>query len=139
MRPASTTSTATAPASEIIVVPPSENPTCVNIVTEGSPQTQSQTSRLPLDAGRVAAPMPGAVRAGIIANLSRWLKHEVVQRLMSDRAQLLATQQAAARKMQSVDERLSKIERQIKLRNQEYEQRIDDLLKACRYCQGGKP
>ncbi len=130
LRPASTTSTATAPAGQIIVVPPSENPTCVNIVTEDSPQTQSQTSRLPLDAGRVAARMPGAVRAGIIANLSRWLKHEVVQRLMSDRAQLLATQQAAARKMQSVDERLSKIERQIKLRNQEYEQRIDDLLKA---------
>jgi hypothetical protein len=96
---------------------------------EGSTQTQSQTWRPRSEAAGVAAWMPAAVRAGIIANLSWWLKQKVVQRLVSDRAQLLATQQAAANKMAAVDERLARIERQIQQINQEYEQRIDVLLK----------
>jgi hypothetical protein len=70
------------------------------------------------------------VRAGVVANLSQWLKQKVVQRLASDRAELLATQQAAALKVLAVDERLAKIEHQIEQRNQDYERRIDELLKA---------
>jgi hypothetical protein len=42
---------------------------------------------------------------------------------------LLATQQAAALKLLTVDERLAKIERQIQQIHREYEQRIDGLLK----------
>jgi endonuclease/exonuclease/phosphatase family metal-dependent hydrolase len=119
----------TAPNSgQITVAPPSEP--YVQIVTEHSPQTQSQIWPLLPAASRPTAPMPEAVRAGVIENLSRWLKQKVMRRLVSDRAQLLATQEAAVLKMVSVDERLSKIEKQIKQRNQEYEQRIDDLLKA---------
>lgn len=119
----------TAPNSgQIIVAPPSEP--YVQIVTEHSPQTQSQIWPLLPAASRPAAPIPEEVRAGVIDSLSRWLKEKVVRRLVSDRAQLLATQEAAVLKMMSVDERLSKIENQIKQRNQEYEQRIDDLLKA---------
>jgi hypothetical protein len=49
--------------------------------------------------------------------------------LVSDRAQLLATQQAAALKLLTVDKRLARIERQIQQINQEYEHRIDALLK----------
>ena len=41
---------------------------------------------------------------------------------------LLATQQAAALKLLEVDERLSKLERQIQQRRGEYERRIDELL-----------
>jgi hypothetical protein len=73
--------------------------------------------------------MPDEVRGGVAASLSRWLKQKAVQRLVSDRTQLLATQQAAALKALAVDQRLSKIERQIQQINQEYERRIDDLLK----------
>jgi hypothetical protein len=74
--------------------------------------------------------MPEAVRAGVIANISHWLKQHMVQRLISDRAQLLETQQAATLKVLAVDERLAKIEHQIDQRNQDYERRIDELLKA---------
>jgi hypothetical protein len=67
------------------------------------------------------------VRAGIVANLSRWLKGQLVQCLLSDRAQLMAAQEVAALKVLAVDERLTKIERQIQQRQQDYEQRIDQL------------
>ena len=70
-----------------------------------------------------------AVRAGVIANLSLWFKQKLVQRLVSDRAQLLATQQAAALKVLAVDQRLTRIEQHIQRRTREYEQRIDDLQK----------
>jgi len=116
------------PADQIIVARPPQSRPYVHIETEGSTQTQSQSWRPPPEAGCVSAPMPAAVRAGVIANLSRWLKQKMVQRLVSDRAQLLATQQAAARKLQTVDQRLAKVERQIRQINQQYEQRIDALL-----------
>ena len=75
------------------------------------------------------ARMTEGVRAGVIASLSQWLKQKAVQRLVSDRAQLLATQQAAALAVLAVDQRLARIEHQIQQINQDYEQRIDDLLK----------
>ncbi|MGD0814929.1 MAG: hypothetical protein ABSA83_15090 [Verrucomicrobiota bacterium] len=102
----------------------------VQIELGGSTQTQSQIWLPPSNAGRQADRLPDAVRAGVIANLSLWLKQHVVGRLLSDRADLLATQQAAALKMQAVDERLAKIEHHIQERNQDYERRIDELLKA---------
>jgi hypothetical protein len=114
---------------QIIVAPPSETQPYVHIEMEGSTQTQSQSARPRPDAVRVSAPMPEAVRAGVVASLSRWLKQKLVQRLVSDRARLLATQEAAALKLLTVDKRLARIERQIQHINQEYEQRIDVLLK----------
>jgi hypothetical protein len=68
------------------------------------------------------------VREGVIANLSRWFKQKAVQRLVSDRERLLATQQAAGLKVLAVDQRLAKIEHQIQQINRDYERRIDDLL-----------
>jgi hypothetical protein len=91
---------------------------------------RSELQPVPATLPDSTARMPEVVRAGVIANLSRWLKQEVVRRLVSDRAQLLVTQQAAAFKVLAVDERLAKVERYIQQNNQAYEQRIDDLLKA---------
>jgi endonuclease/exonuclease/phosphatase family metal-dependent hydrolase len=116
-------------ADRIILAPPSNGLPSVHIAAEGFTQTQSQNWRPCPDVAPVAGRMPVAVRAGVIASLSRWLKQMLVRQLVSDRAQLLATQQAAALKVLAVDERLAKIERHIQQRNQEYEQRIDDLLK----------
>lgn len=76
------------------------------------------------------APVTEAVRAGVVAELSQWFKQTIVRRLLSDRAELLANQEAAKLKVLAVDERLTKIERQIKERNEDYERRIDVLLKA---------
>jgi endonuclease/exonuclease/phosphatase family metal-dependent hydrolase len=114
---------------QIIVAPQAESLPYVHIDMEGSMQTQSQTWPPRADANRMPARMTEGVRAGVIASLSQWLKQKAVQRLVSDRAQLLATQQAAALAVLAVDQRLARIEHQIQQINQDYEQRIDDLLK----------
>lgn len=77
-------------------------------------------------------PMPTSeeVRASVVGELTEWLKRRFMQRLISERQQLLAVQEEARRKAQAVDDRLAKIEHQIQQRNHEYEARIDDLLKA---------
>lgn len=67
-------------------------------------------------------------RAHFVAEMSRWLKTRFVRRLVSDRAQLLEAQHAAALKVLAMEERLAKLEHQINERNREYEQRIDALL-----------
>lgn len=112
-----------------IIATPSERAPYVHIETEGSMQTQSQTWRLQSEPMRVPPQMPEAVKASVVANVSRWLKNAVVRRLLSDRTQLMETQNAAALKVLEVDKRLSKIERQIQQREQDYERRIDELLR----------
>jgi hypothetical protein len=107
----------------IVVTLPQGAPPYVHIETVGSSRATSQTQRP--GGGR----LPDDVREGVIANLSHWLKQMFVRRLISDRAELIATQEAAAQKLMAVDERLTNIERQIQQRNQQYEQRIDALLK----------
>jgi endonuclease/exonuclease/phosphatase family metal-dependent hydrolase len=116
-------------ADQIFFPPPPESPPYVHIEMEGSMQTQSQTWHPRPEAGGVPARMSEAAREGVIANLSRWLKQKAVQRLVSDRERLLATQEAAGLKVLAVDQRLAKIEHQIQQIHHEYEQRIDDLLK----------
>ncbi len=102
-------------------------PPFVHIAIDTGAQAQLQTQSFPLlPRGQ---PLPEAMRAGVIEQLTRWFKQKFVQRLVADRAELLATQEAAAHKMLAVDERLTNIERQIQQRNQEYEKRIEDLLK----------
>lgn len=61
--------------------------------------------------------------------LIQWLKQAFVQRLVSDRARLIATQQAAELTVLAVDQRLTKIEKQIQRQHLEYERRIDELVK----------
>jgi hypothetical protein len=79
-----------------------------------------------------AGPHPesaAAMRDGLFTHLSHWLKEKLVRRLIADRAQLLAMQEAAARKTLAMDERLARVERQIQQQNQAYEQRIIDLTR----------
>jgi endonuclease/exonuclease/phosphatase family metal-dependent hydrolase len=124
---ANTSASLAIPQGDPIFFPPSsDSPPYVRIEMEGSSQTQSQTWHPRPDAR--SATMSGAVREGLIANLSRWFKQKAVQRLVSDRERLLATQQAAGLKVLAVDQRLAKIEHQIQQINHEYERRIDDLL-----------
>jgi hypothetical protein len=69
------------------------------------------------------------IRGGVLPHLSEWLKQKLVRKLVSDRTELLATQQMAALKAIAVDERLAKIEFQIQQQNRAYEQRIEELLR----------
>ncbi|HEY3913340.1 MAG TPA: hypothetical protein VGN61_02540 [Verrucomicrobiae bacterium] len=123
-----TTATTLRSASQMVATP-GERPSFVHIETEGSVQTQSQTWRLPQDAVRPKPPLPEPVQARLVTNLSQWLKHAVVRRLLSDRARLVATQEAAALRVLEVDKRLAKVERQIQQQQRDYERRIEDLLR----------
>jgi hypothetical protein len=66
-------------------------------------------------------------RAGLRSQLAQWLKQKLVQKLLSDRAELLKTQQVATGKLLSFEERLAKLERQFQQQNQAYEERILEL------------
>jgi endonuclease/exonuclease/phosphatase family metal-dependent hydrolase len=67
------------------------------------------------------------VRRGLMGELARWLRGGAARRLVSDRAQLLEAQRAAALKIQVVDERLTKVEQHIEQRTRDYETRIGEL------------
>ena len=69
------------------------------------------------------------IRHGLLPHLSAWLKQKLVRKLIVDRAQLLETQQAAAHKVRAVEERLSRIERQIQRQNNTYQARIEALTR----------
>jgi hypothetical protein len=69
------------------------------------------------------------IRAGLIPHLSHWLKQKLVRKLVTDRAQLLAAQQAATLKALAVEERLATIEQQIRQQNQAYQERIEELTR----------
>lgn len=71
----------------------------------------------------------GALRAGMLPQLSQWLKSAFTRQLVSDREQLIEAQRLAAQKMLVVDERLTKVEHQIQQRTREYEMRITELEK----------
>src|ERR1043165_9567175 len=67
------------------------------------------------------------LRQGLVSQLSQWLKQKLVRKLIVDRAQLLEAPEAEARKAFNVDERLNRIELQIRQQNQAYERRIEEL------------
>ena len=69
------------------------------------------------------------IRKGLIPHLSQWLKQKLVRKLITDRAQLLETQQAAAHKVMAVEERLARIEQQIQRQNDTYQARIEALTR----------
>jgi hypothetical protein len=125
----------------IVIMPPSsassgsapggsaDSPPIIHIDAPGQTETHSQAWRQRADeAERRAERATAAMRAGLLPHLSRWLKQKLVQKLLSDRAQLLQAQQAAALTALAVDQRLAKVELQIQQRNRVYEQRIEELL-----------
>src|SRR5207253_3427442 len=56
----------------------------------------------------------------IAPGLNRWLKSKILGKLLTDRASLIQTQEAAASKVLAVDERLNRIELQLQEQNQTY-------------------
>jgi hypothetical protein len=67
------------------------------------------------------------IRAGLLPQLNHWLKQTLARKLITDRAQLLKTQEAATLKAIAVEHRLSRIEQQLQHQNQTYEHRIEEL------------
>ena len=75
---------------------------------------------------RLAAAM---AQKEIAPGLNQWLKNKILGKLLTDRASLIQTQEAAASKVLAVDERLNRIELQLQEQNQNYERRIEELTR----------
>ncbi|EEF59005.1 endonuclease/exonuclease/phosphatase family protein [Pedosphaera parvula] len=102
------------------------NSNVVPMIPEGANDLQTWQQRALL-AERRADEANAVMREGLLPHLSHWLKEKLVRKLLSQRAELMETQQAAALRALAIDERLAKIESQIQQRNEIYEQRIDEL------------
>jgi hypothetical protein len=68
-----------------------------------------------------------ALRAGLLMHLSQWMKEKLIRKLISDRAGLMASQEASTLKVMKVDERLARIEAQLREQNEGYARRIERL------------
>jgi hypothetical protein len=80
-----------------------------------------------LAAERQAQRATAIVHDGLIPHLREWLKHKLVRRLITDRTKLMEAQQTAALKALAVEERLGRVELQIRQQNLVYERRIEEL------------
>ena len=105
-----------------------DHPPVVHIETPDADHVRMWQKRAE-EAERRAQRATELAKRGLMRHLADWLKGRLVQRLASDRKQLIDTQNAAAQKMQIVDERLAKIENQLRSRYQAYERRITELEK----------
>jgi hypothetical protein len=68
-----------------------------------------------------------AIRRGVVQELASWLKHKFVRKLVSDREQMLQAHELATRMASTLDNRLARIEAQIRQQNEAYLRRIDEL------------
>jgi hypothetical protein len=102
----------------------------IHIETPGATQTHAAALRQrALAAEQRAEQATAVIRSGLIPHLRRWLKQKLVRRLISDRAQLLETQQLATLKALGVEERLARIEQQIQRQTSAYQERIEALTR----------
>jgi hypothetical protein len=67
------------------------------------------------------------VRTVLTPHLARLMANRLVQKLISQRANLLATQQRAAREVAALEERLAKIQTPLQVQLKAYRQRVLEL------------
>jgi endonuclease/exonuclease/phosphatase family metal-dependent hydrolase len=116
----------------VIMAPPAQTGSATDVMPVVHIQAPAQMDaqawqRRAEQAERRADQAVNVVRRGLLGELARWLRGGAARRLVSDRAQLLEAQRAAALKIQVVDERLTKVEQHIEQRSREYETRIGEL------------
>ncbi len=97
------------------------------VVSSPTGDKTSDWERRARAAEQEAAQAKAMLQKDVKGKLSGWLKQKFVRKLVSDRAQLLETQQDAAAQAMKVDERLARIENQIQQQTVSYERRIDEL------------
>ena len=121
------TRSATEGSSARAVSPRAREP-IVHVEAPGTTQTQAEALRRRAVTSEHQDERANAViRKHLIPQLSAWLKQKLMQKLITDRAQLLETQQAAAHKVMAVEERVSRIEQQVQRQNETYQARIEAL------------
>ena len=127
------------PSYTVVVAPPPDGyaPTTPRLWTTSVPPISSETpgatsdweawQQRALAAEQQAQRANALVEQGLIPHLREWLKRKLLRRLLADRTKLLDNQQTATLKALAVDERLARIETQIREQNQAYERRIEEL------------
>ena len=113
--------TASQRASELSASSDSKADQSIEAQVRGSATPQSSFTPLNLP---TADPV---IRRGVIQELTNWLKHKFVRKLISDREQMLQAHELATRMASTLDNRLARIEAQIQQQNEAYLRRIDDL------------
>jgi hypothetical protein len=113
--------TASQRASELSASSDSEADKSIDNQVGGSAAPQSSFTPLNLP---TADPV---IRRGVVQELTNWLKHKFVRKLISDREQMLQAHELATRMASTLDNRLARIEAQIQRQNEAYLRRIDDL------------
>lgn len=73
--------------------------------------------------------LQNAARAGLVAQLSQWISGLLTQRLISQRRQLLDSQNNAASEMAELEARLERVQAPLQVRLAAYEHRIAELEK----------
>ena len=139
--PASVDLNGTGPAAFTLVVssssvtgsaakPPPAPKAVIQVENAATTHTESAVwQRRAVEAERRAERAHEAIRNGVVPHFRRWLKQKFARKLIEDRSHLLEGQQSAARKAIAVDERLAKIEAQIREQNQSYERRVEELTR----------
>lgn len=108
-------------------------PTCAEkliVPAQTAPEFQPgpvEAPAVPLTLDDATGGDTGPARAELLPHLARLMTDQLVQRLLAQRAELLAAQQAAAREMEEIEARLVKIQEQFAGRAQDYEQQIAGL------------
>jgi len=92
-----------------------------NLMMPGAVTTSQTMSSLP------SPPRDTILRQSLLAHMAEWLKHAFVQRLVRDRQNLIETQQIAAQKVSSMDERLARVEAKVQKETAAYEKQIEEL------------
>ncbi len=80
-------------------------------------------------AERQAEKAQSVIRQGLVAQLARWMSESLVQKLLIQRAHLIATQQQAVTEVDRLGQRLETIHSRMQGRLSVYEQRIVELEK----------
>ena len=110
--------------------PPPATKAVIQLENAAATHTESAAwQRRALDAERRAERAHETIRRGVMPHLRHWLKQKFARKLIEDRSQLLEGQHSAARKAIAVDERLARIEAQIREQNQAYERRVEELTR----------
>jgi hypothetical protein len=108
--------------------PPPQPQPVVLLEKPGVTQTQSLAwQQRALAAEKRAERAHQVIRRGLIPHLRAWLKQKVLHQIVTERTQLLQTQDATVRTVIEVDERLARIEAQIEQQIREHQRRIEEL------------
>ena len=124
------------PSAYLVVTPRSVTSSATELLPEAKPMFHVENAAASVthsesSLSRGVQPKPAsegiALQSAERFELLQWLKQKFVQRLMSDRAGMMQTNQEATGAVLDVDQRLARVEQQVQEQNRVYQRRIEEL------------